>query len=34
MKSYIKLYGPSIDRAIDALEERFRELNRHFPYGI
>jgi len=33
MKSYIKLYGPSIDRAIEALEERFRDLNRHFPYG-
>ncbi len=33
MKSCIKLYGPSIDRAIEALEERFRELNRHIPYG-
>jgi hypothetical protein len=33
MKSYIKLYGPSIDRAFDALEERFRELSRHFPFG-
>jgi hypothetical protein len=33
MKSYIKLYGPSIDRGIEALEERFRDLNRHFPYG-
>ena len=29
----MKLYGPSIDRAIDALEERFKELNRHFRYG-
>jgi hypothetical protein len=33
MKSYIKLYGPSIDRGIEALEERFRNLNRQFPYG-
>lgn len=33
MKSYLKLYGPSIDRGIDALDERFKELNKHYPYG-
>jgi hypothetical protein len=33
MKSYIKLYGPSIDRAFDALDEKFKELNKHYPFG-
>ena len=33
MKSYFKLYGPSIDRAFDALEEKFKGMNKHYPFG-
>ena len=36
MKSYLKLIGPSIDKGIDALEERLNELNKlekQLPYG-
>lgn len=33
MKSYLKLYGPSIDKGIDALERKFNEIKEHYPYG-
>ena len=33
MKSYLKLYGPSIDKGIEALDGRFNEIKQHHPYG-
>lgn len=33
MKSYIKLYGPSIDKGIDALDELLKELSKRYQYG-
>jgi len=33
MRSYIKLYGPSIDRGIDALDELLKELSKRYQYG-
>ena len=33
MRSYIKLYGPSIDRGIDALDELLKELCKRYQYG-
>ena len=33
MKSYIKLYGPSIDRGIDALDELTRDLKNRYKHG-
>lgn len=33
MKSYIKLYGPSIDRGLDALSELLKELGKRYQYG-
>ena len=33
MKSYIKLFGPSIDKGIDALEGRLNDLDKRYPYG-
>jgi hypothetical protein len=33
LKSCLKLYGPSIDKGWDALEEKFNELKKHYPYG-
>lgn len=33
MRSYIKLYGPSIDRGIDALDELLKELGKRYQYG-
>ena len=33
MKSYIKLYGPSIDKGIEALDELLKDLNKRYPYG-
>ena len=33
MKTYIKLYGPSIDRAIDALDELIKEMRRGYQLG-
>lgn len=33
LKSYIKLYGPSIDRGQEALEEMMSRLGQRFPYG-
>ena len=33
MKSYIKLYGPSLDRGYTALSEMMRELETQYPYG-
>ena len=33
MKSYIKLYGPSIDKAFDALNEMLGNLSKRYQYG-
>ena len=33
MRSYIKLYGPSIDRGLDALDEMLKDLSKRFQYG-
>ena len=33
MKSYIKLYGPSIDKGQKALEKMIQRLSKRFPYG-
>jgi len=33
VRSYIKLYGPSIDRGIDALDELLKELSKRYQYG-
>ena len=33
MKSYLKLYGPSIDKGIEALDRKFNEIKQHHPYG-
>ena len=33
MRSYIKLYGPSIDRGLDALDELLKDLSKRFQYG-
>ena len=33
MKSYIKLFGPSIDRGIEALNGLVEELGKSYPYG-
>lgn len=33
MKSYIKLYGPSLDRGFDALNNLVKELKKQYPYG-
>ena len=33
MRSNIKLYGPSIDKGIEALEELLRELSKRYQYG-
>jgi hypothetical protein len=33
MRSYIKLYGPSIDRGLEALDELMKEINKVYPYG-
>ena len=33
MKSYLKLYGPSIDKAYNALERKFNEIKEPLPYG-
>ncbi len=33
MKSYIKLYGPSIDKGIEALDDLLKHLKKRYPYG-
>jgi hypothetical protein len=33
LKSYIKLYGPSIDKGIDALDELLKGLSKRYQYG-
>ncbi|UCH57151.1 MAG: hypothetical protein JSV18_07415 [Candidatus Bathyarchaeota archaeon] len=33
MKSYVKLYGPSIDKGIDALNELLKDLTKRYQYG-
>jgi hypothetical protein len=33
LKTCIKLYGPSIDRAIDALDELIKEMRRGYQLG-
>lgn len=33
MKSYIKLYGPSIDKGMEALEELLKDLKKRYQYG-
>ncbi|MCS7097336.1 MAG: hypothetical protein NZ926_02630 [Candidatus Methanomethylicia archaeon] len=33
MKSYIKLYGPSIDKGLEALDNLMRQLAKTYPYG-
>jgi hypothetical protein len=33
MKSYIKLYGPSIDKGIEALDVLLKHLKKRYPYG-
>ena len=33
MKSYIKLFGPSIDKGIDALDDLLRNLRKRFHLG-
>lgn len=33
MKSYIKLYGPPIDRGMEALNELLKDLNKRYQYG-
>lgn len=33
MKSYIKLYGPSIDKGIEALDDLLKDLKKRYQYG-
>lgn len=33
MRSYLKLYGPSIDKGLDALSELVENLGKKYPYG-
>ncbi|MCW4035676.1 MAG: hypothetical protein NWE75_00625 [Candidatus Bathyarchaeota archaeon] len=33
MKSFIKLYGPSIDKGLDALDDLLKELGKRYQYG-
>jgi hypothetical protein len=33
MKSYLKLFGPSIDKGIDALFDLMKNLGKRFQYG-
>jgi len=33
MKSNIRLYGPSIDRGLEALSDLVKELGKVYPYG-
>ncbi len=33
MKSYVKLYGPSIDRGIEAMNGLLRNLKKRYQYG-
>jgi hypothetical protein len=33
MRSYIKLYGPSIDKGLDGLDDLLKNLGKGYPYG-
>ncbi|MEM0084789.1 MAG: hypothetical protein QW743_06975 [Candidatus Methanomethylicia archaeon] len=33
MRSYIKLYGPSIDRGLEALDKLMKNITKLYPYG-
>jgi hypothetical protein len=33
MKSFIKLYGPSIDKGIEALDDLLKDLKKRYQYG-
>ena len=33
MKSYIKIYGPSIDKGIEALDNLIKNFNKKYQYG-
>jgi uncharacterized iron-regulated protein len=33
MKSYVKLYGPSIDKGIEALDDLLKDLKKRYQYG-
>jgi len=33
MKSYIKLFGPSIDKGLDSLHDLIKELGKRYQYG-
>ena len=33
MKSYIKLYGPSLDRGLEALDSMVKNLGKGYPLG-
>lgn len=33
MKSYIKLFGPSIDKGLEALNQLMKELRKRYQYG-
>ena len=33
MKSYIKLYGPSIDKGMEALNDLLKDLKKRYQYG-
>jgi len=33
LKSYIKLYGPSIEKGLDALNDMVKDVNKRFQYG-
>ena len=33
MKSYIKLYGPSLDRGLEALDDMVKNLGKGYPLG-
>jgi hypothetical protein len=33
MKSYIKLYGPSIDKGVESLDDLLKHLKKRYPYG-
>lgn len=33
MKSFIKLFGPSIDKGLDALNNLIKDLNKRYQYG-
>lgn len=33
LKRYIKLYGPSLDRGFEALNNLIKELKKQYPYG-